>query len=300
MFKLIFTGLLLLAQSGGNFEPDPSIACKLCDQWNQKQEPFHVFGNTYYVGVRGLSSVVIVTDDGLILIDGALPQSAAMIDRNIRALGLKTDDIRLILSSHAHFDHAGGIAALQRASGATVATSPAGAEALRRGSATADDPQYAWADSDGFPAVPSTRVVQDGETVTLGAQEITAHHTPGHTPGGTTWTWRSCDETRCLDVVYADSLTAVSAPGFRFTGDDTHPSIVPTFRQSIADFEQLSCDILIAAHPEFSNLFEKLERRNQGLENAFVDTEGCRAYANNATRMLDARIAEEHGAERKR
>ena len=291
--KLILVGFLMLIQSEGTFQSDPPISCRTCDEWNQEREPFQIFGNSYYVGVEGLSAVLITTEEGLILIDGALPQSAAFIDRNIRQLGFRTGDIRLILGSHAHFDHVGGIAALQRASGATVISSPAGAEALKQGHATADDPQFAWVETDGYPPVENIRVVRDGESVSLGGLNITAHFTPGHTPGGITWTWRSCEGARCLDMVYADSLTAVSAPGFRFTGDDTRPSIVETLRASIAIVEQLPCDVLIAAHPGFSNLFGSLDRRDQGEADAFVDAEACRTYAANATRTLDARIAEE-------
>ncbi|GMR24495.1 MAG: hypothetical protein BMS9Abin37_3047 [Acidobacteriota bacterium] len=96
----------------------------------------------------------------------------------------------------------------------------------------------------------------------MGDQQIIVHFTPGHTPGGTSWTWHSCEGSRCLDTVYADSLTAVSTPGFRFTGDGTHPSIVQTFRESIATVASLPCHILVSTHPEFSNLFEKLDRAN--------------------------------------
>src|SRR5499426_653771 len=121
--------------------PDPPKKCEPCAGWNAAQEPFRVFGNTYYVGVAGLSSVLIASDKGLILLDGALPQSAPLIDANIRKLGFRTEDIRLILNSHAHYDHAGGIAALQRASGAAVAASPSGARAIQSGGPPADDPQ---------------------------------------------------------------------------------------------------------------------------------------------------------------
>lgn len=127
-------------------------------------EPFRVYGNTYYVGVAGLSAVLITTDAGLILLDGALPQSAPLIDANIRTLGFKTEDVRLIVNSHAHFDNGGGIATLQRVSGATVAASEPGARAIQQGFPTADDPQYE-SGRKSFPIAPvkSVRVVRDGE-----------------------------------------------------------------------------------------------------------------------------------------
>ena len=131
-----------------------------------------------------------VRDKGHILLDGGLPQSAALIDDNIRALGFRTTDVRLIVNSHAHFDHAGGIAALQRRSGARVAASAAGARALAAGEPPADDPQYGLGrQAMAFPKVPQVQAVGDGEVLRVGALALTAHLTPGHTPGSTTWSW---------------------------------------------------------------------------------------------------------------
>lgn len=290
---------LVLMQGESRFRPDTPIDCGACEEWNRAQEPFRLFGNTFYVGVRGLSAILIASDDGLILLDGGLPQSAARIDANIRKLGFRPEDIRLIGNSHAHFDHAGGIAALQRASGATVAASPRGAEALRRGMATEDDPQFAFGESDRFPPVPEVREVEDGATLSVGDQKITVHFTPGHTPGGTSWTWRSCEGSRCFDMVYADSLTPVSAPGFRFTGDGTRPSLVETLRESIATVASLPCGIMVSTHPEFSDLFEKLDRRERGNDpDALVDERACRDYAAGATAALDERIETETSGSR--
>ncbi len=275
--------------------PDPPIVCESCDAWNAPHEPFRVFGNTYYVGTAGLSAVLIATDQGLILIDAGLPQSAPLIDANIRKLGFKTEDLKLILNGHAHYDHTGGIAALQRASGATVATSEAGAAALRRGEPTPDDPQFAFGPKENaFPAVAEVRPVRDGETLRLGSLAITAHHTPGHTPGSTSWSWRSCEGERCSNLVYADSLTPVSAPGFRFTGDASRPSLVETFRASIAKVAALPCDVLLTPHPSASGMEEKLARRQQEVtSDPFVDPESCRVYAAKAAAGLAKRIAEE-------
>jgi metallo-beta-lactamase class B len=269
--------------------------CEWCDAWNAPQEPFRVFGNTYYVGVAGLSAVLIASDKGLILLDGALPQSAPLIDANIRKLGFRTEDLRLIVSSHAHYDHCGGIAALKRASGATVAASAPGARAIERGGPPADDPQYAFGQAaNAFPSVKRVKIVADGETLRVGDLAITAHLTPGHTPGSTTWTWRSCEGSRCLSIVYADSLNPVAAPGFRFTGDATHPSIEAAFRRSISTVGRLPCDILLAVHPNFAGMEEKLQRRREqpGSE-PFVDPTACRTYAADAMKRFDERIAEE-------
>jgi len=304
---LVLLGLLVLvAPAAGRtaLKADPPKECEWCAGWNAPQEPFRVFGNTYYVGVAGLGSVLITSDKGLILLDGALPQSAPLIDANIRRLGFRTEDVRLIVNSHAHFDHAGGIAALQRASGAIVAASASGARAIERGEPPADDPQYAFGkETNGFPPVKRVKVVSDGETLRVGNVAITAHLTPGHTPGSTTWTWRSCEGARCLAIVYADSLNAISAPGFRFTGDathPTHPNIAGTFRQSISTVGSLPCDVLLAVHPDFAGLEDKLRRRREspGSE-PFVDPAACRTYAAEFAKRLDQRIAQEQKEEQK-
>jgi metallo-beta-lactamase class B len=269
---------------------DP-IRCSSCNEWNRPQAPFRVYGNTYYVGVRGLSAVLIATSKGLILLDGGLPQSIPLIEANIRKLGFRVKDIRLILNSHAHFDHAGGIAGLQRDSGAVVIASVPGSQALRNGQLGSDDPQYNISEKSGFPKVPQVREVQDGEKVSLGNVSVTAHLTPGHTPGSTTWTWQSCEWKQCLSVVYADSLNPVSTEGFRFTGDSRHPDISSQFQRSIAQVSNLPCDILLSVHPDFSDVFEKLERRQKGATvNPFIDPQGCRTYASEANRRLQERL----------
>jgi metallo-beta-lactamase class B len=276
-------------------QPDPPAVCDDCAAWNQPHAPFRIFGNTYYVGPAGLSSVLIASNAGLILVDGGLPQSAPRIDENIRALGFRTEDIRLIVNGHAHFDHAGGIAALQRFTAARVATSAAGVQALAAGKPTPDDPQHAIAHSE-FPPVANLHAVADGEVVQVGDVGITAHLTPGHTPGSTTWTWRACEGSNCLAVVYADSLTAVSAPGFRFTDDSKHPSLAATLRASIAKVAVLPCDIMIGAHPSVGDLEGRLNRRVRGGPNTFVDPSACRTLAARMNAALDARIADEQQA----
>jgi metallo-beta-lactamase class B len=294
MLRLLAAAVLAVAslgQDGSGFSADPPMTCDQCEAWNAPQEPFRVFGNTYYVGTAGLSAVIVASDEGLVLVDGALPQSAPLIDRNIQALGFRTQDVRLIVNSHAHYDHAGGIAAIERATGAVVAASASGARALEQGRPVPDDPQAASGD---FPPVKNVRVAGEGDVLRVGPLAITAHLTPGHTPGSTTWTWQSCEGARCLNVVYADSLNSVSLPGFRFTGDATHPSRVESFRQSIAKVAALPCDILLSVHPEFVQIPRKLAlRTKQPATNPFIDTSACRTYAAAASKSLDRRVADE-------
>jgi metallo-beta-lactamase class B len=277
-------------------------SCEGCDFWSQPGEPFHVFGNTWYVGPANLSSVLIHTKDGAILIDGGLPQTAQQIMANIRKLGFKVEDVRVIVNSHAHYDHAGGIAELQQASGARVYASQGSRPAFISGRALQADPQFAFGDEhNSFPAIKKVHTVKDGETLRVGSLAITAHYTPGHTVGGTTWTWRDCEgdgaNRRCLDLVYADSLNSVSAPGFRFSGDATHASRVKSFEQSMDKVAALPCDLLLAPHPELVDVKGKLAKRaSDATANPFIDKGACRAYAEAARERLRKRVAEENAA----
>jgi metallo-beta-lactamase class B len=154
-----------------------------------------------------------------------------------------------------------------------------------------EDPQFVGGTT--FPRVAKVRVVADGETLRVGPLAVTAHLTPGHTPGSTSWTWRSCEAGRCLDVVYADSLNAVSAPGFRFSGDASRPSLVETFRKSIATVEGLPCDILLAVHPGFADMDRKLAAREGAASDPFIDPGACRVYAASARQALEGRLQQE-------
>ncbi|SEJ50892.1 subclass B3 metallo-beta-lactamase [Frateuria terrea] len=258
-------------------------------EWNVPRKPFRIYGNTWYVGPYGLSSLVVDTGKGLALFDGGLPASAPLIEANIRALGFHVRDVKWILNSHAHADHAGGIAALQRDSGAQVIASAEGARALALGGADPADPQYGLAPA--YPPVAHVRPVGDGETLRLGDVAITAHYTPGHTPGSTSWTWISCSAGRCLHMVYADSLTALGSASFRYSD---HPERVEAFRQSIATVAALPCDILLTPHPDASGFWEKVAQRKADAGGMpLVDADGCRAYATAATIKLDATLARE-------
>lgn len=276
---------LLVACGPRELEPDPPCECDRCEDWNAPLAPFRIHGNTWYVGTDGLASLLVEAGDGLVLVDGGLPQSAALIDANIRALGFDPLDIRAILVSHAHFDHAGGIAALQRLTGATVYASERAQETLVSGRLVDGDPQFvAGSDSGSFPAIKKVVPVADGASVTVGSVRLTAIHTPGHTPGGVTWTWESCAMGACYDIVYADSLTAVSAPGFSFAASGAAESMI----DSAGRIAELDCDILLSPHPFFFGLHDKLERRDGG--NPFINDMACSFYAESALDWLKQRL----------
>jgi len=275
--------LLFAACASQTFVPDAAIRCEQCDDWNEPQSPFRVFGNTWYVGTAGLSSVLIDSGDGLILIDAGLPQSARQIVDNIRTLGFDPRDIRSILVSHAHFDHVGGIAALQRQSGASVTASRDAARVLLEGTSFEDDPQFG-PDLPSFPPVERVSSSVDEVSLGLGSASLRGLPTPGHTPGGMTWTWQECEHDRCLDIVYADSLSPVSRPGYRFSD-----GMGDRIRQSASLIAALNCDIFLSTHDFSFGLHEKLALGRD----AFIDPDGCKSYAARALQRLEQRLERE-------
>ena len=279
-------GVTLLAACGPReLEPDAPYDCERCTDWNLPQDPFRVHGNTWYVGTAGLSSILIETSDGLILADGGLPQSAPLIDANIRELGFDPLDIRAILVSHVHYDHVGGVNALQRLSRATVYTSDNGVTPLTTGRLQESDPQHV-ADSDegSFPPARKVLAVGDGESIVVGDVTVTAVYTPGHTSNSVSWTWESCALGTCYDVVYADSMTAVSAQGFSYGASGAATTMI----ESAGKIADLDCDILLSPHPFFFGMHDKLERIDEG--NPFVNELACTFFAESALGWLEQRL----------
>ena len=266
LLGMVALGVALAAQQ-------PGAACPKCAYWNGAQKPFRVYGNTWYVGPQWLSSILITSPGGDVLIDGDLAESAAAIAAHIRELGFRPGDVKLIVNSHVHYDHAGGIAELQKLTGARVAASPWSAAVLRSGQPGKDDPQFGILPA--IAPVPAVEEIHDGETLRVGSVALTAHFTPGHTPGGTSWTWRSCENGRCLHLVYADSLTPAAAPGFRYSG---HPDLLAGFQRSFAWLRGVPCDILLTPH------LGAHELRGPGA---------CRDLADKSEKQLRERLAGE-------
>jgi metallo-beta-lactamase class B len=295
--QLLAVGLLLAApasaQSADSAAARRARECPSCAEWNAPHAPFRVFGSTYDVGTAGLSAILITSPQGHVLIDSGLPESAPLIAANIRAAGFRVEDVRLILNSHAHYDHAGGIAELQRMSRARVAASPASAREISTGFASPDDPQYKLAIP--YPAARNVEALHDGDTLRVGSVALVAHFTGGHTPGGTTWSWRSCEGARCLNLVYADSFTPVSDDDFLFTSNTGYPRVLDDFAHSFAVLEALPCDLLLTPHPGASHLWERLARRDSGDAGALLGPGQCKAYAAAGRGMVAARVKKEQG-----
>jgi metallo-beta-lactamase class B len=251
--------------------------------WSDRAPPRRIFGNTYYVGTCGIAAILVVGADGAVLIDGATEQAPAAILANIRALGFDPRQVKVLLNTHEHMDHAGGLAGLQRETGAPLLARMPALASLRSGKPDRGDPQFG--ELVGFPAVAEVRPLNDGEVVRVGSLALQSHATPGHAPGGTSWTWRSCEGTRCLDIAYVDSHSALTDGHYRFAD---HPDYVAAFERSLDIVAGLPCDLLLTPHPAASNLLARFNG-----DAPLVDPGACRAFADNARANLATRLAGE-------
>jgi metallo-beta-lactamase class B len=273
-FALILSlTLSLFLPTTANPQADPTSR-----SWNQPVKPYRIIGNIWYVGASGVTSFLITTPGGHILLDSGLPETVAQIRQNVAQLGFKLTDIKILINSHAHFDHAGGLAELKELTGAKLMATEADAALLARGGK--DD--FQWGDRFAYKPVKADRVLRDGEQVELGAVTLTARLTPGHTKGSTTWTMKVNEEGRQYDVVFS---TSVSTPGYRLVNNDKYPNIADDYRRTFQILKSLPCDVFLGPHAEFFSMKEKIARMEQGMKpNPFIDAAGYREYVANGER----------------
>jgi metallo-beta-lactamase class B len=244
--------------------------------WNKPFPPFRIVGPIYYVGSAGLGCYLIHTPAGDILLDAGLPEMAGQVEGNIAKLGFRAADIRILLNTHAHFDHAGGLAALKRKSGAKLYASPGDAALLRAGTA--------------FPAVRVDHLIRDGEPVSLGGVTMTAHLTPGHTPGCTTWSMPVTEGGRTLHALF---FCSISVADNRLVGRTTYPGILADYERSFALLKTLPCDIFLAPHTEFFHMQEKIARMRSGAPDPFIEPGEFQRFLAGAERDFEARLAQQ-------
>jgi metallo-beta-lactamase class B len=242
--------------------------------WNKPVDPFRIIGNVYYVGAANVSSFAVKTRKGMILIDGGMTETAPQILGNLKKLGFKASDVKILLNSHAHGDHAGGLAELKRASGAKLYASAADTPALENGGR--DD--FAWGNSILFPAVHVDKKVKDGDKIALGGTELTAHVFPGHTKGCTTWTLFTEQEGKRYSVLIDCSLTV---PGYILVNNAKYPNIADDYRSTFERASKLPADVFLSGHGDFFDLAGRSERLKNGDGLAFVDPS---AYPNYVAR----------------
>ena len=276
------------ANSGEQMEPaivPPEFWAEKCDpwdDWDKPAPPFIVAPGTFYVGTCGITSLLVTTDAGNVLFDTGTQDGSKVVYANIRRIGANPRQTKLILTTHEHFDHVGGVAWIQRQTGAPVAALPIAASVIRSGKADPDDPQAGMHDD----MVPSPFVISiaDGEPIHVGEVTFTPIATPGHTPGGTSWHWETCRGGECTSIVYADSLSPVSSDTYRFSD---HPDYVAKYRAGLDRIAALDCHILLTPHPSHSRMIER------AATGTFEGGMTCAQYADAKTEALDARIAKE-------
>ena len=272
-------------QAADNGQKQWTKACKDWDEWDKAGPAYRIYGNSYYVGSCGISAILIKGDQGDILIDSGTAAGAPIIIANIRALGFDPKDVKLLLHSHEHFDHVGGMAILKSLTGARLLASLAAAPVISSGKIAADDPQAGMHKP--FAAAPVDGLVNSGEPVKLGRLILTPYATPGHTQGALSWHWKSCEGNDCRSIVYADSLSPISNDQYRFSD---HAEFVSAVRNGLSLLSGLSCDIILTPHPSASKMVARLAG-----ELPFVNTSGCSGYAAGIAKRLDNRLAKEGG-----
>lgn len=268
---------LLLSACGIACAAEPVLpqgkAYETPDAWRQPVAPVRIADHTWQIGTAGITALLVKTGGGALLIDGGVPQAADMLLAHMRALGVAPTDLRFILSSHAHGDHAGALAAIERATGAQVLNDAESAVLMERGGS--DDIQFG--DDILYPPVQTDRLLHDGEVVALGPLRLTAHFIPGHTPGSIAWTWDDTRDGRTLHIAYVDSLTA---PGYTLVDNPRYPHIVDDFRRSFATVRALPCDVLVTPHADASGW------DFADASNPHVKAMTCKAYADGAEARL--------------
>jgi metallo-beta-lactamase class B len=241
---------------------------KMFQSWNQPFKPFRIIGNVHYVGASGVSSYLITSPDGHVLIDTGFEQTVPLIRDSVKQLGFRMEDIKLILASHAHVDHTGGHALMKQLTGARIVMSEADAALLASGGK--DDfldelMLYRPAKAD--------RIVRDGEQVKLGEITLTAHLTPGHTKGCTTWTMIAEEKGKRYDVVFFGSTSVLT----KLVNNTKYPEIAGDYTATFRKLKALPCDVFLAPHASFFGLEEKARRASEGM-NPFVDRKAFQEY----------------------
>lgn len=258
---------------------------------NDPVAPFRIGEGLYYVGASDITSFLLKTRDGLILIDGGYESTAPRILANIRALGFDPRQVKILLSTHAHLDHAGGLAQLKRETGATLYASKLDGELMARGGKG----DFGLGDAYGYPPVKPDRILADGQRVSLGGWSLTAHLTPGHTRGCTTWTFpvTVAGKARQAMVLCSNSVL----PMYRLAGAQSYPGIAADYEKSYAVWRSLPCDVFLASHGMFFNLKAKRAALEAGKADAFVDPAGCRTFFDKAYAGFEAELRRQQAAQ---
>jgi metallo-beta-lactamase class B len=257
--------ILVLAATG-------SLVAPANPDWTEPFPPFHIAGNLYYVGSKGLANYLITTPQGNILINSDMEANVPMIEASIEKLGFKFKDTKILLISHAHWDHDAGSAMIKERTGATYMVMDADVSVVESGGKT----DFAYGNTAVYRPAKVDRVLHDGDEVKLGGTVLVAHLTPGHTKGCTTWTMVVTDRGKTYDVVIVGSPNV--NPGYKLVNNPAYPQIAEDYERMWRVLKSLPCDIFLGAHGSYFGLEEKYPLKNEGSANPFVDPRGYKQY----------------------
>ncbi|PVM91361.1 CAU/MBL1b family subclass B3 metallo-beta-lactamase [Caulobacter endophyticus] len=258
--------------------------------WTRPIKPYRVVGNIYYVGSEGLSAWLITTSEGHVLLDGGpSAEGGKLIERNIQALGFKPTDVKVLINTHAHYDHAGGLAQLKADTGAKVWASRADKPALEKGQHFGDNANGLTP----FPAVKVDKAFGDETKLKMGGATLVAHLTPGHTIGCTTWTTQVVERGRALNVTFPCSL---SVAGNVLVGNKAHKSIVADYRASFAAMRTLPTDVMLPSHEEQGDLLTKRQKQLRGDADAFIDPTELAGFVDGYETRFNQELARQQGS----
>lgn len=282
MMRAAVGALLIAGAVGARGQFAPAQA-----EWNRAIEPFRIVGNVYYVGAAGVSAYLISTPDGHILVDTGFRETAPIVEASIRKLGFQVADVRMILVGHGHYDHVGGVAEIRAHSGAKVVASAAEAPLLARGGKG----DFVLANRYPYPPAKADRIVQDGEEIRLGGTVVTAHLTPGHTKGCTSWTTPVKEGGKVLQVVFPCS---VSAPEYQLVNNPNYPEIQKDYEKTFAKLRSLPCDVFLSQHGWDIRLEEKIKAKAANPHrNPFIDAEEYRRYLDRGEAAIRETVAKQ-------
>jgi metallo-beta-lactamase class B len=263
---------------------------KSWEAWNEPFKPFRIIGNVHYVGVTGISSFLITTPDGHILIDTGFESTVPRIEQSVTRLGFRIEDTKILLSSHAHLDHVGGHALMKKLTGAKIMMSQADAALLASGGTT-DFTPYST-NMVAYPPATADRLLQDGDKVSLGGTTLVCHLTPGHTKGCTTWTMDVKEEGKIYHVLFFGSTTVLDAVSLM--NNTKYPNIVDDYVGTYQKLKTLPCDVFLAPHASFFGLAEKAENLERGGNpNPFVAPAAYRTFISRAESEFRERLQRE-------
>ena len=252
----------------------PSSSGQASPEWSEPFPPFQIAGNLYYVGTKSLASYLINTSQGNILINSDLESTVPLLQASIEKLGFKFKDTKILLISHAHWDHDAGSAKIKELTGARYMVMDADVPVVESGGKA--DFQYGGNPAMLYKPVKVDRVLHDGDEVKLGSAVLVAHLTPGHTKGCTTWTMKVKDGAKTYNVVIVGSPNV--NPGYKLVGNATYPQIAEDYERMWRVLKSLPCDIFLGAHGSYFGLEEKYALRNSSTANPFLDHDGYVKY----------------------